>query len=291
MYKLLSGSYPFAADELLDEHIQHQEIDVFTSSDPVWGKVSEEAKDLVTKLLNKNPQERISTEEALQHRWFHKASLTPRKAKDFKPALDGTMIQRLQLFSTLNPIQQKALNIAATSLSAELKQNLLLLYTEISHRKQHEMKDGSQASIHLNIDDLGKALHQFGYRVSPGEVKILMSRIDSNMDGTLDMNEFCSALIDWHEIQTKHPVEWKNAVQTAFDEFDANSDGRISIDEIRRSMPEIRSNQVLGDVERDFTLAASNSNGYISTQEFERMLRFETEAWGYFASRVPLDLR
>jgi serine/threonine protein kinase len=35
-----------------------------------WGQISSEAKDLVTKLLNPNPEKRISLEEALNHPWF-----------------------------------------------------------------------------------------------------------------------------------------------------------------------------------------------------------------------------
>jgi serine/threonine protein kinase len=32
--------------------------------------VSDEAKDLVTRMLEKDPTKRISAEEALAHRWF-----------------------------------------------------------------------------------------------------------------------------------------------------------------------------------------------------------------------------
>jgi serine/threonine protein kinase len=40
--------------------------------EPEWADVSDEAKDLVSKLLNYNPAERISAMDALQHPWLKK---------------------------------------------------------------------------------------------------------------------------------------------------------------------------------------------------------------------------
>lgn len=36
----------------------------------LWNKISENAQDLVKKMLEKNPDDRISAEEALNHNWF-----------------------------------------------------------------------------------------------------------------------------------------------------------------------------------------------------------------------------
>ena len=37
---------------------------------PKWPQLSNQAKDLVTRLLEKNPKKRLSLEEALAHEWF-----------------------------------------------------------------------------------------------------------------------------------------------------------------------------------------------------------------------------
>lgn len=37
-----------------------------------WERISEEAKDLVSKLLEGEPSERITLEDALRHPWFQK---------------------------------------------------------------------------------------------------------------------------------------------------------------------------------------------------------------------------
>jgi serine/threonine protein kinase len=36
-----------------------------------WDKISPEAKDLVHKMLQKDPRQRINAREALQHYWFN----------------------------------------------------------------------------------------------------------------------------------------------------------------------------------------------------------------------------
>lgn len=36
-----------------------------------WDKISGDAKDLVGKMLNKDPRQRINAKEALQHPWFN----------------------------------------------------------------------------------------------------------------------------------------------------------------------------------------------------------------------------
>lgn len=36
-----------------------------------WSKISDKAKDLVSKMLKKDPKDRITTEEALAHPWFN----------------------------------------------------------------------------------------------------------------------------------------------------------------------------------------------------------------------------
>lgn len=38
---------------------------------PVWKKVSEPCKDLISKLLEKDPTKRVSLDNALKHKWFH----------------------------------------------------------------------------------------------------------------------------------------------------------------------------------------------------------------------------
>eukprot|EP00884_Botryococcus_braunii_P005302 jgi/Botrbrau1/14773/Bobra.0284s0007.1 len=69
LFVLVTGYSPFSADsdaELFD-HIRTGAYDV---SDPMWEKISDEAKDLVGRMLCVDPVQRLTAEEALEHPWI-----------------------------------------------------------------------------------------------------------------------------------------------------------------------------------------------------------------------------
>lgn len=66
---ILSGIVPFMSmnkDEM-KRNIIYRKVNF---NQPGWLKVSYDAKDLVARLLEKDPCKRISIEQALQHSWF-----------------------------------------------------------------------------------------------------------------------------------------------------------------------------------------------------------------------------
>ena len=70
IYALLSGSLPF-------DHESQKEIIRMTLEQklvfdlPCWDNLSSTCKDLISKLLQKDPKQRISLDEALNHVWFN----------------------------------------------------------------------------------------------------------------------------------------------------------------------------------------------------------------------------
>eukprot|EP00246_Nothoceros_aenigmaticus_P000324 TRINITY_DN1047_c0_g1_i1.p1 TRINITY_DN1047_c0_g1~~TRINITY_DN1047_c0_g1_i1.p1 ORF type:complete len:374 (-),score=55.76 TRINITY_DN1047_c0_g1_i1:296-1417(-) len=69
-YSTLCGQFPFcAASKELNDLILHQPV---TFSSPVWEDVSDCAKDLLLKMLDKDPYHRISASQALLHPWVQK---------------------------------------------------------------------------------------------------------------------------------------------------------------------------------------------------------------------------
>ena len=71
LYMTLVGVAPF--DGQTDEDIMHKiEIGKYNKNDIRFVEHSEEAKDLVYKLLEKNINKRLSAKEALNHPWFEK---------------------------------------------------------------------------------------------------------------------------------------------------------------------------------------------------------------------------
>ena len=77
MFLLLDGIHPFRKDNLNDKGCKkhrtlHEAIldGGFSFDNSAWNTVSDSAKDLVSELLNQDPQTRITAAEALAHPWF-----------------------------------------------------------------------------------------------------------------------------------------------------------------------------------------------------------------------------
>ncbi|KAL2630634.1 hypothetical protein R1flu_015320 [Riccia fluitans] len=75
-YSMLCGTLPFNGDNIEDlkRKILHEEVEF---SHPAWDDVSESAKDLLRKMLEKNPDYRITVDEALSHSWFNERGASP----------------------------------------------------------------------------------------------------------------------------------------------------------------------------------------------------------------------
>ena len=73
LYMLLAGSPPFYSSTLqgILQRIESGEISL---SGPAWGRVTPEAKDFVRALLTKDPERRLSAEEAMAHPWMMQES-------------------------------------------------------------------------------------------------------------------------------------------------------------------------------------------------------------------------
>jgi calcium-dependent protein kinase len=71
LYMLLSGTPPF--DGFDDQSIlQKVKIGKYSLEGESWELISNEAKDLIKKMLTYSPEKRINAEDALKHEWFKK---------------------------------------------------------------------------------------------------------------------------------------------------------------------------------------------------------------------------
>ena len=69
LFMLLSGETPFPGKTEADI-LAKVKVGDFKFEDKTWTDISDEAMDLVTLLLQVDPEKRISAEEALHHRWY-----------------------------------------------------------------------------------------------------------------------------------------------------------------------------------------------------------------------------
>lgn len=82
LYILLCGYPPFngASDKQI---IQAVLLGRYTIDEPEWTDVSDDAKDLVKKLLTYDPDKRTNALDALNHQWIKKMASVEKVNKDF----------------------------------------------------------------------------------------------------------------------------------------------------------------------------------------------------------------
>ncbi|KAJ4912856.1 Calcium-dependent protein kinase 15 [Raphanus sativus] len=144
LYILLCGVPPFWAEteKGIFEEIIKGVIDF--ESQP-WPSISESAKDLVRKLLTKDPKKRISAAQALEHPWIRGG-----EAPD--NPIDSAVLSRMKQFRAMNKLKKLALKVIAESLSEEEIKGLKTMFANMDTDQSgtityEELKPGWLGSV------------------------------------------------------------------------------------------------------------------------------------------------
>ncbi|KAL2512580.1 Calcium-dependent protein kinase 6 [Abeliophyllum distichum] len=248
LYILLSGVPPFWAetqqgifDAVLKGHIDFD-------SDP-WPLISESAKDLIRKMLCMQPSERLAAHEVLGHPWISENGVAPDRA------LDPAVLSRLKQFSAMNKLKKMALRVIAESLSEE----------EIAGLKEMFKAMDTDNSGAITFDELKVGLRKYGSTLKDTEIRDLMDAADVDNSGTIDYGEFVAATIHLNKLEREEHL------MAAFQYFDKDGSGYITIDELQQAcvehgMTDVLLEDVIREVDQD-------NDGRIDYGEFVAMMQ------------------
>ncbi|XP_027333022.1 calcium-dependent protein kinase 29-like isoform X8 [Abrus precatorius] len=215
-----------------------------------WPSISATAKDLIRKMLNYDPEKRITAAEALEHPWMKEGG----EASD-KP-LDNAVLIRMKQFSAMNKMKKLALKVIAENLSEE----------EIKGLRQMFNNMDTDRSGTITYEELKSGLTKLGSKLSEFEIRQLMDAADVDKSGTIDYQEFITATIN------RHKLEKEEHLFKAFQYFDKDNSGYITRDELRQALTEYQMadeatiDEVINDVDTD-------NDGKINYEEFVAMMR------------------
>lgn len=112
LYIMLCGYPPFEGDN--NKEIFKRVLQQKLEFDPEeWFDVSDEAKDLLEKMLQKDPAKRISAIDSMSHRWFEISHAD-------KPVTDKKIFQRLREFRAPQRLQMEALTFLVNNITREI---------------------------------------------------------------------------------------------------------------------------------------------------------------------------
>ncbi|KAJ6811744.1 calcium-dependent protein kinase 20-like isoform X1 [Iris pallida] len=254
LYILLCGVPPFWAEteQGVAQAIIRSVIDF--KRDP-WPRVSDNAKDLVRRMLDPDPKRRLTAQGVLDHPWLQNAKKAP------NVSLGETVRARLQQFSVMNKLKKRALRVVAEHLSVE----------EVADIKKMFSKMDINNNGKITLEELKHGLHKLGHQIADADVKILMDAADVDGNGTLDYGEFVAVSIHIKKIGNDEHLH------KAFAFFDHNKSGYIEIEELRESLADDlgqNDEEVINAIIRDVD---TDKDGKISYEEFAAMMKAGTD--------------
>lgn len=265
LYILLSGVPPFWGEneeEIFKEVLQGG-LDF--KSNP-WPHISESAKDLVRRMLVRDPKRRPTAHEVLCHPWVRVDGVAPDKP------LDPAVLSRFTRFSAMNKFKKMALRVIAASLSDEEIAGL---------REMFKMIDTDNSGA-ITFEELKAGLKRFGANLNESEIYKLMRAADIDNNGTIDYGEFVAATLHLNKI------EKGDYLYAAFSYFDKDGSGYITLDELQKACDEFGIQE--GHLDDMMKEADQNNDGRIDYDEFAAMMHKEITDLGTSPFRNNLNV-
>lgn len=207
MYTLLKGQLPFYGTTREDT-VSRVCSGSLSLSGSVWAKVSEAAKQLVRRLLNRAPAARPLPVQALEDAWLatpHKSGCCPKVE----------VIAGLRNLAAEPALQRAALHVIADNLREEETTEL---------KRTFDMLDPLGSGV-LKLPQLCKGVEQSD--VVP-DLKCIMAHLDTSGAGIIEYTSFLAATMDRKRTLTRDNC-W-----IAFAAFDVDNDNVISQKDLKR---------------------------------------------------------
>jgi len=253
MYVMLCGYPPFYGDTDA-EVLSKVRLGNFTFTAADWKNISEDAKALIRMLLKMNPKDRFTAEQALNHEWIKNKA--PKAAGG---SIQTGLIDNLRGFRSQNKLKKAALHIIANQLNDDQIKNLRETFTSLD-------KNGDGL---VTLAEMKEGLQKSGITEIPADMQQILEDVDSDGSGVIDYTEFLAATLDKKQYM-KEDVCW-----SAFRVFDANGDGKISKEELKKVLADEDVSQAVGasQIESLMNEVDANGDGHIDWPEFMQMMK------------------
>lgn len=252
LYILLSGKPPFMSKNRKDL-IQKVKKFHLTFSDQVWAYISDNAKDLITKMLDFNPELRISASEAVQSEWIlSNTNINPNNI------CNASLLINLRCFRSNRKMQCAVLAFISSQLQAKNEtKELIEIFRTIDING-----DGK-----ISKDELLEAYsNKLGRKNAIEVVDKIMKQADTNNSGFIDFSEFLLASNKLEDLLNN------DYLVAAFRAFDRDGNGKINSSELREVLG---SNLNVDDNvwQEMINEVDENCDGMIDIEEFKIMMK------------------
>lgn len=247
LYIMLVGFPPFSGSttsELLDNVGKGK----FSMKSLCWNNVSEPAKDLLKKMLEFEPNKRISAQEAIEHPWI--INIKQKQITNIDKDYFSSVLKNIKDFNAKEKLQQATIAYIV---------HFIYNSQEIEGLKKVFKYLDKNGDGRLTYGELRSGFDRvFGRYLSDIEMNKVIEEVDGDNDGYISYEEFLRVAIN-----RKKLLEEKN-LKLAFDRFDLNKDGKLSREEVKKVLGTQENhyiNLLLNNIDK-------NKDGFISFSEF-----------------------
>ena len=265
MYILLTGRPPFPGKS--DEEILSKvKQGVYETKASYFTNLSNEAKDLIQKLLQFDPKKRLSALEALQHKWFKSPLYREKELINvISPSMAILLLKNLKSYNSTNILKSTVIAyLVHRNTNIEQCNEACKLFNQIDSNgdgkiEKHELIDGLMTYWKLPKEEVIK------------EAEVIFDHLDSDQSGFIEYEEFIRAAID-----QSFYLNNKN-LKVAFEYFDRDNSGEITLEEVKKRFMQSAKNASNEFIEEKlkevFSINDINKDGHISFEEFCKIMK------------------
>jgi Ca2+-binding EF-hand superfamily protein len=115
----------------------------------------------------------------------------------------------------------------------------------------------------ITLQELREALEKLGEEPAEAELRALMAKADADGNQTIELGEFLAFMS--RRLRAAGPVD---ELREAFDVFDRNRDGLVSIDELLQVMGRLGEEMSREEAEASLRRGDSDGDGQLTYEEF-----------------------
>jgi calcium-dependent protein kinase len=257
MYMLISGFPPFNGnnDEEIFNSISTKELK-FPSK--YFEKISNDAIDLLTNLLCRDVEKRITAQEALDHKWFNNFSKEDNDIGKINMDILKKIFANLKKNNNEMKFQQACISYIIHN---------MLKTDDIKEYRKIFMQFDTDSDGKLAKEELIKGFSKITSKEDAEEqINNIFENLDKNKNNFIEFEEFLSAFMDRDKL-----LKEDNLMET-FMHFDKDGNGKITMNGLKLIMT--GNCDVKDEVwEELISYVDLNSDGEISYTEFKKIMR------------------
>lgn len=263
LFILLCGYPPY--DGETDEEIMESVVkDEVSYNEQEWKNISKDAINFVKKLLTKDPNKRISSEQALKEKWLVETCSINNNNKKKDMINIATQIQQFQKFDSKQKLKNAILAFMVHQLATEeMTKELKDLF------KRMDKSGDGRLSLQELIEGFREVMKSQGREnvISEEEITKRFNDIDIDHSKFIEIEEFITVTINEELLMTE-----KN-LKTTFDYFDKDKSGCLDEAEITDLLQHRGNNVDIKLVKDLINVYDTNNDGVLSFEEFKNLIK------------------